>query len=257
MTHQHVAKKSLGQNFLVDKNYQNKIIAVLKKLHTKQPLLEIGPGQAALTEHVLEFCDQILLIEKDRGLASTLAERFEQQDSVSVLQSDFLKCDLNEVLPLEKSLVLGNLPYNVSSQILIECFKHSHKFTHLVFMFQKELADRILAKSGNKSFGSLAIWTQIFSKAKKCFDVPPTAFRPRPRVVSTVVEFELTGENYEEHKPFLDFTRQAFLYRRKKLSTIFKKSLKDKQIPAQGHWDKRAEQLSLNELRDLFKDLQS
>lgn len=254
----HMAKKSLGQNFLVDQNYQKKIIAVLKKGHQNEPLLEIGPGQAALTQHVLEFSDSVMLIEKDRSLAKILTERFENEDRVSVICSDFLKCDLKKTLPQGKVLVLGNLPYNVSSQILIECFKHSSQFSRLVFMFQKELADRILADYGNKSFGSLAIWTQIFSKAKKCFDVPPTAFRPRPKVVSTVVEFVLNDELYEDHKSFLDFTRHAFLYRRKKLSTIFKKQLKELSNKSVSDlWQKRAEQLSLQELQTLHNELQS
>ena len=149
-------KKSLGQNFLIDKNIVNKIIS-LKNIKN-QNILEIGPGRGALTEKILEKKPKTLtLIEKDFKLYEILKKKYQDNNKVKLLNSDILKIDLEKIINI-KSIIFGNLPYNISSQILVKLIKFKNwppKFTDLILMFQKEVAEKITGKS----FGRLSIIT--------------------------------------------------------------------------------------------------
>lgn len=246
------AKKSLGQNFLTDPNYQKKIAQALAHQYQGQPIVEIGPGQGAITQHLLEFADKLVLIEKDHQLAEQLQEKFSDESRVSVFQGDFLKTSLSD-LPLDDpALVVGNLPYNVSSQILIQLFQNQHLFESLFLMFQKEVAQRCLASFGSKNYGSLSIWSQVFAKPQKLFHLPPTAFRPQPKVTSTFVRFDLIQVDVEREIEFVQFCKVLFSQRRKKIGSV----LRNHNMIHQGlpYLEKRAEQLSLKEFRELFVD---
>lgn len=244
-----MAKKSLGQNFLIDGNYQRKIIEAVQDDYQDQPILEIGPGRAALTQHLCGFAKSLTLVEKDTELAKDLKQRFAGDNHVKVIQADFL--DLNLKSHIEpKTVVVANLPYNVASQILIKIFSHQYLFEKLYLMFQREVGNRCVAKPKTKDYGIFSIWSQLFSDVEKLFDIPPTAFRPQPKITSTFLRFDLKEVDYADEKLFISFIRRLFNQRRKKISTTLKPSIDKKHFP---HFaDKRAEELSLLELKELF-----
>lgn len=246
-------KRSLGQNFLVDPNYQRKIIDELKRGYADETILEIGPGRGALTQHVETFAKRIVLVEKDRELAAWHTSEHEGDAKWTVVNEDFLKWDFSELRD-ETTRVLGNLPYNVSTQILIGLLKRMGQFSKLVLMFQKEVAMRCLAKPGSKDFGPLAIWCQLFAKPTKLCDVPGTAFRPRPRVMSSVLSFEPSDVCYDDKQQrFIDFVHVLFNQRRKKIRGNLKAGGFDVSKHADHPMlDQRAEQLSISEIQELF-----
>lgn len=248
------AKRSLGQNFLVDTNYQRKIISAVQSAYRGETVVEIGPGRGALTEHLRSFASHLVLIEKDKTFAADLAEKNRNDQRVSVVAADFLDWDLAG-LGSEPALVVANLPYNVSTQILIKLLQNMRHFTRLFLMFQKEVALRCVAQSNSKDFGILSVWCQTFASPKRLFDVPPNAFRPRPNVTSSIVEFAPSEIIFSAtEKSFIDFVKRIFSQRRKKVATLLK--------PEHGFLvgdpvlaellERRAEALSLSEMRQLF-----
>lgn len=250
------AKRSLGQNFLVDANYQNKIIDVVKNSYNGETILEIGPGRGALTQHLVPIAKKLILVEKDVALAKQLQETYADHDHVLVIQADFIKWDL----PTHKDIiVVANLPYNVASQILIKIFKQSKHFKTLYIMLQKEMAQRAIAIPSTKDFSVFSIWCQLFSLPQKLFHLPPTAFSPKPKVTSTFLALRICERDYEEEKEFILFIKQLFNQRRKKISTTLKNSgipLENISDSLRDKIDKRAEALSIGELKELFFDIQ-
>lgn len=259
-----MAKKSLGQNFLIDGNYQRKIIEAVQDDYQGQPILEIGPGMGALTQHLFKFAKSLTLVEKDSELAKDLKHRFAGDNHVKVIQADFLDLDLlslrapqsgawqsreSDMLD-KKTIMVANLPYNVASQILIKIFSHQHLFEKLYLMFQREVGNRCVAKPKTKEYGIFSIWSQLFSDVEKLFDIPPTAFRPQPKITSTFLKFDLKDVDFANEKLFIGFIRRLFNQRRKKISTTLKSSIDKKHFPQFA--DKRAEELSLTELKELF-----
>lgn len=216
-------KRSLGQNFLIDPNYQRKIIDVIRKVYDGQSVIEVGPGRGALTQHLVTLARHLILIEKDEMLASALRARYESCPHVEVFTQDFLQFDFAAKFS-GRAIVVGNLPYNISSQILIRLLEHRHFFSRLFLMFQREVARRCAAKPGGKEYGILSLWCEHNARVQKLFDVPPTAFRPRPDVVSTVLSFELKPEPFTTRdRAFMDFVRLIFSQRRKKIANLIKK----------------------------------
>lgn len=254
-SHQHKPKKSLGQNFLVDPNYQRKIVQSVQKNYQGQPIIEIGPGKGSITKYLIEFAERIILVEKDNVLFDHLGTLFSQEKSIEWIHQDFLKLDLSRFQKTGPHTVVANLPYNVASQIFIQILMHNESFDHLYLMFQKEVAERCLAKPKTKDFGILSIWTQLFSRAEKLFDLPPTVFKPSPRVMSSFLHFELIKTDYLQEKPFIDFVKRIFSQRRKKISTILKKDLVSRQpLPEEVivFLDQRAEALTVEDLKTVF-----
>lgn len=247
------AKKSLGQNFLVDQNYQKKIISEVAKTSPKK-ILEIGPGHGALTRHLLTFEKPLYLIEKDKALAGHLKE--ELKEKASVIEADFLECDLSLLGQPEKNItVVGNLPYNVASQILIKLLINHSYFSRFFLMFQKEVALRIIGKPGTKDYSLLSLWAQIYSEPKILFHLPPTVFNPRPKVDSSLVLFELKKPLLDEKEAdsFWQFIRPLFQNRRKTIRAVLKKT--NPSIFLDFLENQRAEELSLTELISLWTKL--
>ena len=180
------AKKSLGQNFLIDKNIIDKIINTVSI--TNNEILEVGPGTGNLTREILRNNPtKMYLVEKDTFLAESLRELIGEK--VKIFNEDILKFDENS-LSKNKIIVFGNLPYNISTEILsswITNLKKDYWFSDLVLMFQKEVADRIVAKPNTKAYGRLSILSQWRTTAKIKMLVPPEAFNPRPKVQSAIV----------------------------------------------------------------------
>ena len=184
-------KKSLGQNFLVDKNIIRKITSLddLKN----QMVLEIGPGSGNLTESIIEKkVKKIVLIEKDQRFSKLLAEKLEKEKNMEIHNKDILKYNFNNSL-LSNATIFGNLPYNISTQILVKFInlkKWPPFFKKIIFMFQKEVADRILAKPNTKEYGRIAILTNFRLDIVKSFKISRNCFFPKPSVDSKIIVFK-------------------------------------------------------------------
>ncbi|OUV91313.1 MAG: ribosomal RNA small subunit methyltransferase A [Puniceicoccaceae bacterium TMED149] len=223
-------KKSLGQNFLIDKNIINKITS-LKSIKNRN-ILEIGPGRGALTEKILEKKPKsLILIEKDYKLYEVLKKKYKNNNKVTLFNSDILKIDLEKMIDI-KSIVFGNLPYNISSQILIKLIKFKNwppKFTDLIFMFQKEVAEKIIGKS----FGRLTVITNYRLKLSNKFDVSPNCFYPKPKITSSVLHLSPIKKENNKIKNLDNLemiTNIFFSNRRKMIKKNYKKILGKKRI---------------------------
>ncbi len=225
------SKKSLGQNFLIDQNILKKIVEI-DILKNKPEIIEIGPGTGNLTEFLVKSNPKkIYAIEKDENLAKDLSKRF--ADRVDVINEDILKFSDNKIFT-DMSIIIGNLPYNISSQILVKFILNncSLRFKALIFMFQKEVANRILAKVNSKEYGRLSILANWKFNIKKVLDVKPNSFSPRPKVDSSLLIFKKKHKEYNLKNPKIleKVTRIFFNQRRKKIKKpikqIFKNNIK-------------------------------
>ena len=184
-------KKSLGQNFLIDNNIINKIIK-LANINNNN-IIEIGPGTGNLTKKIIEQNPKsLILIEKDQKLSNHLARELNKNKNLKIYNEDILKFKLEDKVQ-RNSIILGNLPYNISSQILVKLIKFKKwlpKYKKLILMFQKEVADKILANHTTAYFGRLTILTGARLKITSHFNVSPNCFYPIPKVKSTVLVFE-------------------------------------------------------------------
>ena len=180
------AKKSLGQNFLIDKNILKKIVDV-GNINSNDKVLEIGPGTGNLTEYIVKANPKtIIVVEKDFNLTKLLKNKFKKK--VKIINDDILK--ISEDFYNEKFIIYGNLPYNISTQILaFWCLSKKIKFKKLILMFQKEVADRIVAKVNTKNYSRITILSNWKFYIKKLFDINPECFSPRPKIKSSLLEF--------------------------------------------------------------------
>ena len=180
------AKKSLGQNFLIDKNVLKKITN-LTNIKDKI-ILEIGPGTGNLTSYILEKNPKkFIAIEKDNELAVNLKKKFHKH--IKVINEDVLTVDETKLFEDEdKVTVFGNLPYNISSQILFKILEYRNKIGLVVIMLQKEVADRIISTNNSKKYGILSVLIQTFFKVRKIIEVDSKSFDPQPKVQSTVIK---------------------------------------------------------------------
>ncbi len=233
-------KKSLGQNFLRDKNIILKIVSSLQS-PADSKVFEIGPGDGALTAHLLDKYPALQVIEIDSRAVELLQEKFPK---LSVIQQDIRKTDWHDlILANEKAAVIGNLPYYITSQILFSVLDNGHLFSEAVFMMQKEVAERVVAKHGNKTYGILSVQSQILSECEILFNVSPNVFEPKPKVDSAVVRF-VPKELEKDFKVdvFKTIVRTAFNQRRKKLSNALK-GLSGMENMPEDFANKRAEAL--------------
>ena len=180
------AKKSLGQNFLIDKNLLKKIVDI-GNISKEDNILEIGPGTGNLTEYIIKSNPkQITVVEKDVELIKILKNKF--NNSIKIINNDVLK--LSEDFYKDKFTIYGNLPYNISTKILSNwCLSKKIKFKKLILMFQKEVADRIIAKVNTRNYSRITILANWKFNIKKIFDISPECFNPKPKIKSTLLEF--------------------------------------------------------------------
>ena len=216
------AKKSLGQNFLIDKNILEKIVNITKI--ENKTILEIGPGTGNLTSYILKKKPKkVFVVEKDTFLASNLDKTFKNQ--LTIINDDILKIDENSISN-ENMTVFGNLPYNISTEILSKWIINLNKyfwFDHLILMFQKEVADRIIAKFNTSSYGRLSILSNWKLNIEKIFDIKPNSFYPKPKVDSSLLFFSPKKKFYKIKNPknLEKITRIFFNHRRKMLKKPF------------------------------------
>ena len=216
------AKKSLGQNFLIDKNILEKITNIIN-INNKN-VLEIGPGTGNLTSYILKKNPKKLyVIEKDNNLVIDLEKKFNNQ--ISIINDDVLKIDETNLFQ-EKVIVFGNLPYNISTEILskwIINLKDSFWFESLILMFQKEVADRIIAKFNTSKYGRLSIISNWKLNIEKIYDIKPSAFYPKPKIDSSLLLFCPKKKFVKINDPYNleKITRIFFNQRRKMLKKPF------------------------------------
>ncbi|MBI2340248.1 MAG: ribosomal RNA small subunit methyltransferase A [Deltaproteobacteria bacterium] len=250
-------KKSLGQNFLIDPNYRRKIIETVSP-SLNDEIVEIGPGRGILTSELVGRCRHLWLVEKDASLAAALKTTYSDEPKATVLTADFLELDLKEIWgePPRQMEVVGNLPYNVASQIFIRLIENRLYFSDLYLMFQKEMARRFTAEPRTRDYGLLTLWAKIYTECKIAFHLPPTAFRPRPKVDSSFVHFKIREEPLipdKEAPAFFGLLRLLFQQRRKTIASALKAkniSIQSKKIPPNA----RAEELSVEELIRLARE---
>ena len=220
------AKKSLGQNYLIDLNIVKKIIN-LTDIYNKN-ILEIGPGKGALTKEILKNKPKsLILIEKDNTLSEELKLKYKDQKNIIVYNKDILKFDFED--KLKNTIIFGNLPYNISSQILAKIIRFKKippKYSALILMFQKEMAQRIVGKFNTSKYGRLSILTNYKLKVLNKFDVSPNSFFPKPKVNSTVLYLEPNTKKFDKIKKIENLekiTNILFSNKRKMINKTIKK----------------------------------
>lgn len=261
------AKKSLGQNFLVDLNILNKIVSAAELDETKGAL-EIGPGIGALTQQLAKRAARVVAVEIDQRMLPVLEETLEPYPNASVLHGDVLKTDLAEVLEAKfKDLsgvsVVANLPYYITTPIIMKLLEERLPLENIVVMIQKEVADRMAAKPGTKDYGSLSVAVQYYCEPQVVTIVPHTVFIPQPNVDSAVIRLKVRQEppvQVEDEKLYFEVVQASFAQRRKTLSNnllsrFFTKETKPKMEAALQEAgidpSRRGETLSLQEFAAL------
>ena len=250
------AKKHLGQHFLKDENIAKKIADALTE-NGYNNVLEIGPGMGVLTKYILKKKPKVTVFEIDAESVIYLKEVFTVEqisidtsaEKFQIIEGDFLKCNLKEVFNNQQVAIIGNFPYNISSQIVFKAIENRDVVPEFSGMFQKEVAERIAEKPGSKTYGILSVLTQAFFDTEYLFTVPPSVFNPPPKVDSGVIRCT-RKENFTlpvEEKLFFRVVKTAFNQRRKMLRSSLKSfnlslSLKEDPIFA-----KRPEQLSVSD----------
>lgn len=255
-------KKHYGQHLLVDKNHLSKIIKNIN-LSSSDIVLEIGAGTGLLTCELAKVAKKVVAVEPEREILKKLKENIKSANlsNVEILESGFLRLDLAELMK-KKFIVTGNIPYNITSQILIKLFgeidkpaPHLTLLDRVFLMFQLEVAERLTAKPGTKAYSPLTLLIQYFTDPKILYKVPRTVFYPKPRVDSAFVSFNLKNKFQHIENPTLvkNVVRTSFQQRRKKIINSLNKLIKDKsqisEILKRNNLDEnlRAEDLSMSQ----------
>jgi len=248
-------KQSLGQNFLQDDNVVRKIVRHMD-IHPQDTVVEIGPGFGVLTEHLLSAVPSLVAVELDGYLFEKLKSRFEEQN-LKLIHGDFLKTDLRQFVPADGKLrVVGNIPYHITSPVIFKIFDERHYVRDLVLMIQREVAERIVAPPGNKSYGILSVFSQLYAEPKILFYVSRQVFNPKPDVESAVIrwDFERARQwDIHDEEMFRRVVRTSFQQRRKMLRRSLHPLFGSRATPEEIDFDlrKRPEQLTVAEFVEL------
>ena len=245
--HQVKAKKHLGQHFLNDETVAEKIADTLL-LKDYKNVLEIGPGMGVLTKYLLKKDITTYVIEIDTESVEYLQSNYLNL-APRIIEKDFLKYDLNEVFKQEPFAIIGNFPYNISTQIVFKTLEMRDQIPEFSGMFQKEVAKRICSKEGSKVYGILSVLTQAFYDAEYLFTVPPNVFNPPPKVESGVLRLTRKGD-YSlpcDEKFFFRVVKTAFQQRRKTLRNSLKTFNLSDNLKANSIFGKRPEQLNVQD----------
>src|SRR5258708_16544267 len=258
-------KQNVGENFLVADAARHAIVDALGDL-TKRTVIEIGPGHGAITEILARRCHRLIALELDRALAAELTFRFRDQTQVQIIEVDVLKTDLRALVPDgETADVIGNLPYYITSDILLQLFAagSAELIARAVLMMQREVADPVSAAPGVRDYGLLSATAQMNAQVDNLFTLPPSAFSPPPDVYSTVLRLQFSPRFAElgiDAAGFNSFLRQCFAQKRKTLHNNLRaagysveelSAVWPAGIPAQA----RAESLALEPMAELYRSL--
>ena len=249
------AKKHLGQHFLNDENIAQKIADSLT-LEGYQNVLEIGPGMGVLTKYLLEKPITTFVIEIDSESVTYLQNHYPKLDG-KIISKDFLKYNLTEVLGTEPFAIIGNFPYNISTQIVFKTLELRNQIPEFSGMFQKEVAERSCEKKGSKAYGILSVLTQAFYEAEYLFTVSEHVFTPPPKVKSGVLRLK-RKENFQlpcDEKLFFTVVKTAFNQRRKTLRNSLKTYQLSDNLKEDSIFDLRPEQLSVEQFIELTQKI--
>lgn len=246
------AKRFLGQHFLINEGVAKDIVSSLQH---KDNILEVGAGMGVLTKYIIEEnTDNFFVIEIDKESVAYLNENYPCIKN-NIIEGDFLKYDLNTLFDSQNFSLIGNFPYNISNLILFKVFEHKNIIQEVVGMFQKEVAERVIAKEGSKTYGILSVFLSVFYDREYLFTVPNTDFDPMPKVQSAVIR--LTRNNIIDlgcdEKQFILVVKTAFNQRRKMLRQSLKALNKSLENIPEDTLTKRAEQLSPQDFINLTK----
>lgn len=246
------AKKHLGQHFLVDQNISRKIAEQFGNHQGCTTVLEIGPGTGALTKFLLEKTgNDLWVIEVDRDSIAYLKEHYPRLKD-KILEADFLKLDVRKYFGEKPFAVVGNFPYNISSQILFKCLEHRNQVPEVMGMFQKEVAERVAEKPGSKTYGIISVLLQAFYDIQYCFTVDENAFNPPPKVKSGVIR--LTRNSREklpcDEKLFIRVVKACFNQRRKMIRNTVKQFTSGREFEHR-FLTERPERLSVDDFIEL------
>ena len=219
-------KKSFGQNFLIDSHVIDKIIRAAE-ITPEDNVLEIGPGIGTLTQYLAESAGKVAAVEIDEKLIPVLEETLAEYDNVRVINEDILKCDIDSIFGGEPFKVVANLPYYITTPIIMGLLEGNSHFDSLTVMIQKEVADRMKAGPGTKDYGALSLAVQYYAEPYLAANVPPNCFMPRPNVGSAVIRLKRRPEpavQVKDEKLLFGLIRAAFMERRKTLLNAVKNS---------------------------------
>ncbi|WP_154853634.1 16S rRNA (adenine(1518)-N(6)/adenine(1519)-N(6))-dimethyltransferase RsmA [Cyclobacterium xiamenense] len=251
------AKKHLGQHFLCDLQVAERIASSLTGFGDTRKLLEIGPGMGVLTDYLLEKPWELTLIEIDSESVSYLREKYAGR-ALTILEGDFLASQYRSLYEAPYAII-GNFPYNISSQIFFKVLEERHQVMEVVGMLQKEVAERITSPKGSKTYGILSVLLQAFYVAEYLFTVPPDVFDPPPKVTSAVIRLKRNSvqELPCNEKLFFRLVKQAFHTRRKTLRNALKPMGLSEEFRSMELLDLRAEQLGVDDFVYLTQKLES
>lgn len=268
-------KPKLGQHFLTSDSAAQRIVDALGDISSRT-VLEIGPGRGAITSLLVKRARRLIAIELDRVLAAQLRMQFALADNIEVIEGDILAIDFHTIFGPkpgnsrpgieyrpDPAQVVGNLPYFITSDILLRLFEFRQYFETMVLMVQKEVADRMAARPGGSEYGLLSATVQVYSEVEKLFTLPPGAFAPPPKVHSTVVRLHMTPRLAELEVPeagFIGFLKKSFGQKRKTLWNNLKESYDPKLLKSAMERSgikpaERAEALSLQRTASLYRAL--
>jgi 16S rRNA (adenine1518-N6/adenine1519-N6)-dimethyltransferase len=265
--HKPIPKPKLGQNFLVDDSARHAIADALGDI-SQRTVLEIGPGHGAITDILAGRARRLIALELDRSLAAELTFRFRHSPNVQIIEADVLKTDLGTLIPPgETADVIGNLPYYITSDILLQLFAagSAGRIARAVLMMQREVAERVAASPGVRDYGLLSATAQMNAQIATLFTLPPTAFSPPPEVFSTVLRLEFAPRFAElgvDPAGFDAFLRQCFSQKRKTLRNNLRAAGHSAEALAQA-WPSsipdqaRAESLELPPMALLYRVLKA
>jgi 16S rRNA (adenine1518-N6/adenine1519-N6)-dimethyltransferase len=262
MPYEHQARKRFGQNFLIDTNIISRIVRAVSP-RADDHLVEIGPGQGAITGEFLRTCPRLQVVELDRDLIPLLRDKFAAYPDFTIHEADALKFDFAQLAPAGAQLrVVGNLPYNISTPLLFHLLSYRGLIRDMHFMLQKEVVERMAAEPDCGDYGRLSIMCQYFCSVEFLFEVGPGCFRPAPKVDSAIVRLTPhTTLPYPARDPKLldNVVKTAFQQRRKTLRNALKQWLPDAELWTQVNIDpqQRPENLSVQDYVTLANHLES
>tara|TARA_A100001011_G_scaffold399937_1_gene511210 strand:- start:43276 stop:44061 length:786 start_codon:yes stop_codon:yes gene_type:complete len=249
------AKKKLGQHFLMDLNIARRIAETLDHNNCEK-VLEIGPGMGVLTQFLIAKISDLRLIEIDSESVNYLKRKYIKLEN-KVIEGDFLRLDLKKVFGMKPFAIIGNFPYNISSQIIFKTLEYRTQIPFFSGMFQKEVAERICELPGSRKYGILSVLTQLFYQTDFLFEVPPGVFKPPPKVNSAVIRLvRLENFNLEcDEKLLFQIVKLSFQQRRKTIRNSLKVMNIPKKLTEDAIFDLRPEVLQGSDFIELTKSI--
>ena len=261
-------KPKLGQNFLADDSAARRIVDALGDI-SDSVVIEIGPGRGALTKLLAQRAGQLIATELDRHLAQALQQEFRDRRNIKIVEADFLSTSIPGLLgsistpESARVKVVGNIPYYITSDILLRLFEQHEHIETVVLMAQKEVADRLVAEPQSRDYGLLTVTARLFTDVERLFTLPPGAFSPPPQVHSSVLRLRFAPKGEQlgvDVRDFLNFCKLAFGQKRKTLFNNLRGVYDESSVRAASqqvgvHASARAEELSVKSLADVYKQL--